>query len=421
MGPGPYVLLIYGVPMRQPARRRPARQELADLAAWLLLTAAALVLTAFAMHLPGRLGSAVAPFVGSSRDKLDAGTVLAPAVAVVVLLAVQRGWVQRISWRWLLVSSYAAAAAWTLGLAAVERGSESHLSVASREHPPGPGVLLRLVDRWGLHGPVALGLAVALVGATTVPLVLSCVRSLCHEPAARAVLPLLVLGPWARWGALSVDVVVATLSAAMISCSVRASSPDRRGVGAVSWATACGLLLGVAALFSYTVPWLALSVIGIYFVRRRAALNVVTGIAALAPIALAQARGFVWTRGLAVAQEEFSLGVEPHRPVIVWAASSVLVLLLAGGPALVASARKIRRTPGWPFLVGAGASVVFAVGSGLSREDIAHEWLPYFPWLLVAAVAPERVGGAPVRAPVLLAGAGALSAVLLETVLQAPR
>lgn len=437
--------------MRRPGRLGPGRHEIVDLGCWLLLAGVGLGLTALAVHLNARLGTASAPFIGVYRLKLDAGTAIAPVVAAVVLLAVLRGWVARLRWGWLLLWSYLAAAAWTLGLAAVEGGNglarpmlgtgeyladlpriradpagfvrhfvvdSGSLSMATREHPPGPGLLLWLLDRLGVHRPTALGLVIALIGVATVPLVLACVRALCHEPAARALVPLLVLAPWAIWVAVSMDAVTATLAAGMVACGARASSPQRRGTGAVGWGIAAGLLLGVAALFSYAVPWLALSVIAVYFVRRRAALNVVTGLAALVPIALAQAAGFVWTRGLSAAQADFSLRVEPHRSAVLWGAISLVVLLLVLGPGSVASARKVRRTPGWPFLVGAGAAVAFAVGSGLARGEMEHAWVPYFPWLLVAAVAPERAGGPTGRAPLLLAGVGALSAIVLEAVLR---
>ncbi len=183
------------------------------------------------------------------------------------------------------------------------------------------------------------------------------------------------------------------------------------------WALLSGLLLGTAALFSYAVPWLALSVICVYFVRRRALLNVVTGAAALVPLAMVQAAGFVWTDGLTAAQADLSIRVEPQRSALLWGMVSLAVLVLACGPAIVASARNLRRTPGWPFLVGAGVAVGFAIGAGLARGEMEHAWLPYFPWLLTAAVAPGR-GDEREGAQLLLAGAGAASTVLLAAVLQ---
>jgi hypothetical protein len=288
---------------------------------------------------------------------------------------------------------------------------------ATRGHPPGPVLLLWGLQRLGLDRPVAIGLLITAIGAVTVPLALACVRALCGEPAARRFAPVLVLAPYAVWTAVSLDAVVSTLDAAMMAAGVLASSPRRRGWGAAGWAAVAGLLLGLAALFSYTAPWVGISVACVYFVRRRASLNVVTGGFALVPVLLARAAGFSWFDGLVAAREDFSAHVRPDRPALLWAGLSVVVLLLACGPALVASARKIRNTPGWPFLAGGGAAVLFALAAGLARGGMEHAWLPFFPWLLVAAVAPEQQGGPPVRTPLLLVLAGAVVAVVIEAVL----
>jgi hypothetical protein len=199
---------------------------------------------------------------------------------------------------------------------------------------------------------------------------------------------------------------------------VLASERDRSW----AWTIPCGLLLGVATLFNYAVAWLAVTVIATYFVRRRPMLNVFTGAAALVPLALFRLWGFTWPKGLTAAQADFSLRVGPHRSWALWAALDVLLLLLACGPALLRALRRVRLTPGWPFVVGAGLAVVFAVASGLSRGEVERSWLPFFPWLLVPAVAPARrpVEGEPDAGPtpVLLVGAGALGAIVIEAVLR---
>ena len=86
----------------------------------------------------------------------------------------------------------------------------------------------------------------------------------------------------------------------------------------------------------------------------------------------------------------------------------------------MASLRKLRNTPGWPFLAGAGAAVLFALLAGLARGGVEHAWLTFFPWLTVAAVAPHRQAGPPVPSPLLLAGAGALEAIVLSAILATP-
>ncbi|MBX6722797.1 MAG: hypothetical protein IRY92_06140, partial [Dactylosporangium sp.] len=211
--------------------------------------------------------------------------------------------------------------------------------------------------------------------------------------------------------------VVAALGAGMVAAGVRASAPGRTGWSAGLWATASGVLLGLAAMFSYAAPWLGLSVVCLYFARRRPFLNAATGLGALLPVLAADLAGFGWVDGLLGAQADFATRIGPYRSHLWWSALSLVVLLLAAGPPLVASLRKLRNTPGWPFLVGAGAAVAFSLAAGFARGGVEHAWLAFFPWLTVAAVAPERQGGPLPRTPVALVAVGAATAVVIEAVL----
>jgi hypothetical protein len=397
------------------------------------------------------VGSSGAPFTGEYRFKIEVGTLLAPAVAVTVLAAVRAGVLDRLRWGPLLLASYVAAVWWALSLALVDggnglaspmtspeeylrdvgavgsdpaaflRGFVAHadaLSVATRTHPPAPVLFLWLLDRLGIDQPQTLGLLITLLGCAYLPLLAVAVRSLCHETAARRLLPVLVLAPYAVWLAVSMDAITLLLAAGFVCCGVLASERDRSW----TWSVASGLLLGTAALFNYAVAWLAVSVIATYFVRRRPLLNVFTGAAALAPLGLFALLGFTWPNGLSAAQADFSVRVGPERSWALWAALDVLLLLIAGGPALLRAVRRVRTTPGWPFLVGAGLAVVFAVASGLSRGEVERSWLPFFPWLLVPAVAPARrpAEGEPDAGPTpyLLIAAGAVGSVIVEAVLR---
>jgi methylthioxylose transferase len=259
---------------------------------------------------------------------------------------------------------------------------------------------------------------VTAVGALSAPLVLSAVRDVSGEASARHYAPLLMLAPYAVWLAVSMDAVVLTIAAAMTVAGLRATR--HRGWRAALWAILAGLLLGVAALFSYAAAWLGLSIVGIYFARRRAALNLFSGVGVLAPVLLASAVGFTWPDGLFTAYADFASRIEPDRSALWWSLISICALLLAVGPPLYASMRKLRNTPGWPFLMGAVSAVLFSIGAGLARGGIEHAWLPFFPWLTVAAVAPEEQAGEPVGSPLLLVAFGALTAVIIEAVLLTP-
>jgi methylthioxylose transferase len=427
--------------------------ERRDLWWWLLLVGAGLALTAWAVHGGARLGTSSAPFLGRYRFQVSGYTLLAPFVAVAVLAVSASGWPARIRWGTLLTTGYLAGLAWAVALALADGvagltrslldpdnypsdigsvgndplGYVRHFtqdvrthSVSARGHPPGAVLLLWALDRLGLTDHLALALVITAAGVLTVPLVLVSVREVCGEEAARAYAPVLILAPYAIWVAVSMDVFVALLGAAMVAAGVRASTRRRTGWRAGTWSVLAGTLLGVAALFSYAAPWLGLSLVCLYFARRRAFLNLGAGIGALIPIVVADRLGFAWLTGLTEARDDFISRVEPSRSALWWSAISVVALFLAAGPPLYASIRKLRNTPGWPFLVGAATAVLVSVLAGIARGGVEHAWLPFFPWLTVAAVAPERQGGQPVPPPLLLVAVGALSAVVIEAVLATP-
>ncbi len=365
-----------------------------------------------------------------------------------VLVCAQRGWFHTARWPLLVIVSYCGLLLWSAALAFVDGADgftrallspESYLndvtavgdhpgeylrtftataaekSFATRGHPPAPVLLLWAAEKAGITNHLLLGLAVTALGALVAPLVLSTVRDVCGEAAARSYAPLLILATWAVWLAVSMDALVATLGAAAIAAGVRATSKHRWKAG--GWALSAGVLLGFAALFSYAAAWLGLSLVCLNFARRRAALNWAAGFGALIPVLLAWAAGFNWFDGLLSAHNDFTARVDPVRPALPWAGISLVALLLAAGPALVTGVRKMRNTPAWAFLAGAGAAVLFSILAGLARGGVEHAWLPFFPWLTIAAVAPEERGGPIPPAPIVLTAAGAITAIIVEAVL----
>jgi hypothetical protein len=439
-------------PAAPPARDDTSRSERLATLWWVALVAIGLALTYLAIRRDAQLGTAGAPFVGRYSLRLGPGTLLAPVVAGIVLAVAARGWLDRLRWPALLAASFAAALAWALALALVDgtagltrsplsgaqyrtdvadvgddplgylrrftSAGTAH-SVATRGHPPGQVLLL-----WGLQhigmSKLATGLLITAVGALSVPLVLLAVRGVCGDTAARRYAVLLVLAPYAVWTAVSVEAVVALLGAALVVAGERASAADQPGWRRAAWSVVAGLLVGVAALFSYAAPWLGLSVVLLYFARRRPFLNLGTGLGVLIPILAVQLLGFRWVDGLMAARADYLNRVQPHLSALWWSVLSLVVLLLVTGPAAIASARKVRNTPGWPFLVGAAAAVAFTVLAGFAGGGAEHTWLPLFPWLTVAAVAPERQAGPPVRTPLLLATVGAVASMAIQAVLATP-
>jgi methylthioxylose transferase len=422
-----------------------------DLIGWALLAGAGVGLTALALHWGARLGTASAPFLGRYRFQVSPLSVIAPAIALLFLACWPK--IRQLRWGALLAVSYLTALAWALGLALVDgaagltrslldpsnyapdvasvddqpgryiatyTANVTDHSIAARGHPPGSVLLLWAFERMGVRDQLTLAVFLTALATVTVPLVLFCVRSVCGEVTARRYAPVLVLAPYAIWVAVSMDAVVAMLGAAMCAAGVFASAHGRRGLVAATWSVITGLMIGFAAMFSYAVVWLGLSVVLLYFARRRAFLNIGTGIGALLPVLLANHLGFGWLAGVAAANSDFAARVEPFRSAPWWAILSIVALVLAAGPPIFASARKIRNTPAWPFLVGATTAVLFSVCAGLARGGVEAAWLPFFPWLTVAAAAPERQGGDPPPMPWSLVIGGVVTAVVIEAVLATP-
>jgi hypothetical protein len=443
-------------PLDTPVAETPAQarqRAWRDLAWWSGVAAVGLAFTAAAVQGGAGLGTASAPFVGAYRFKLDPLSLLAPVVAVVVVAAGATGVFDRFRWRVVVTLSYLAGLAWALALAfadglsgltrslrasinyapdiaAIGRDPLAYIAhytadldthtFAARGHPPGSVVLLWALQRIGVTNQLTLGTLITALGVVTVPLVLYVVRDVCGETTARRYAPILILAPYAIWVAVSMDGVVATLGAAAITAGVYASGSRRRGRTAALWSVLCGVLVGVAGMFAYSVVWLGLSVVLLYFARRRALLNIGTGLGALVPVVVANQFGFNWLAGVAAAGYDFEIRIEPHRSAVWWSGISLVALVLACGPAIYASARKIRNTPAWPFLVGATLAVVFSLVTAQARGGAEAAWLPFFPWLTVAAVAPARQGGAAPPVPWPLVAGGACTAVIIQAVLSTP-
>ena len=432
-----------------------ASRQLREILLWMGMVTTGLAVTAIAVAVSGSVGSASAPFTGHFRFKVEIGSLLAPATAMTVLAAVRAGVIERLRW-WVLVGvAYLAGVWWAVSLALVDGGNgfatpidspdeylrdvsavgshpghflatfvqqSPHYSIATRTHPPGPVLLLWGLGKIGIHRPELIGILLTLLACGYIPLLAIAVRSLCHESAARRLLPILVLAPFAVWIAVSMDGIVLLLAAAFVTLGVVGSSPGRSPI----WAFGSGLILGCDAMLNYAVAWLGVSMIAIYFVRRRPLLNVFTGIGALVPLFVAEFAGFTWTSGLSSAQADFGARVGPHRPWLLWTFLDLLLLLIACGPPIIRAFRRLHLTPGWPFVVGAGLAVGFALLSGLSRGEVERSWLAFYPFLLIPAVAPSHrpldigphsdpdAGAVPLW-PIAV---GAVGAIVIEAVLR---
>jgi hypothetical protein len=418
-----------------PARSRVERACWWGLGTTVLLIAAAMLvppLTGWHVHATGHFGHTVAPLYAVYRPVVGIGTPFALALAYAGV-RYGPGLAARLSWRRLLLTTYAGGLAWALALAFVSgpsglsRATSSHgeyLFSARRVHglhallsgyiariplgspdqwpthpaghPPGALLFFVVLVHLGLGAAFTAGLVITLIGVSTPVAVLVTLHRLGSERAARRAAPFLVLAPAALWTAVTADAVFSAVGAwgvAALAVATTSDRADRRWPAAV----AAGLLLGLLPTLSYgLVLYATLALAVLVLTRHWLVLPVVAGVALLPVLALA-AGGFAWWEAFPVLRERYWDGIASARPTAYWIWADLASLALCAGPmlgaglgALVAQGRAAPRAV--RYLVGAAAaSIVLADLSLMSKAEVERIWLPFVPWLLVStAILPER-------------------------------
>ncbi|MGH9114184.1 MAG: hypothetical protein ACRDZN_18060, partial [Acidimicrobiales bacterium] len=135
-------------------------------------------------------------------------------------------------------------------------------------------------------------------------------------------------------------------------------------------------------------------------------LAVAAGLGALAVLGVAAAAGFWWPEGLAATQSAYWSGLGGIRPALYLTfAGNPAALALATGPAVAAGLALalsrsnrllLRPVPGGEraraalLPAAALAAVALADLSQLSRGEVERIWLPFVPWLALAAPGDRR-------------------------------
>jgi hypothetical protein len=339
---------------------------------------------------------------------------------------------ERLTWRWLLVASYAAGLTWLLSLALVDGVSgltrtmdhsydylhtarevtdvrevlEDYVTRIPIRHPDNwpvhvaghpPGALLFFVGlvRVGLGGSLTAGLVVTVLAATAAPAVLQTVRLLGAEGMARRAAPFVVLSPAAVFVAVSADGLFAALAAWGLAALAVAATRERRG-SALAWSVAAGLLLGCCVMVSYGLPLLGFLALAVLRVRSWRPLPV-TAVTALAVVLGFAALGFAWWEAYPVIHDRYWDGLARRRPAEYWMWGNLAALLLSAGPVLGAGLGRLIALRGRAdrvvaqLVLGAIAAVAVADLSRMSKAEVERIWLPFVPWLLLSsALLPDR-------------------------------
>jgi len=379
------------------------------------------------------MGGGVPPLHGLWRPTpIGPGTV--PALVLAALswrYAVDLA--DRLPWPWLLVAAYGAGLAWLLSLALVDGvsgltrtmdhgydylhtarevtdvravlttyvdriplDSPGHWTVHVAGHPPGALLFFVGLVHLGLGGSLAAGLTVTVLAATTAPAVLQTVRVLGAETAARRAAPFLVLSPAALFVAVSADGLFAALVGWALATLAVAATREHRG-RAAAWSVAAGLLLGCCVMVSYGLLLVGFLAVAVLWLARSWSPLPLAAVAALAVVLAFAAFGFAWWEAYPVLHDRYWAGLAQRRPASYWLWGNLAALLLCAGPILGAGLGRLAalrgradRVVAW-LVVGAGAGVLTADLSRMSKAEAERIWLPFVPWLLLStALLPER-------------------------------
>jgi hypothetical protein len=388
----------------------------AAVAAWVLVVGAGVVVGGHLAATHPAFHVDAAPFMGRWKLVLQW-----PSMALLALAGAAVLWGPRLArqrtWRWLLVAGFAAAAAWTIALAASEGVSAIGRPVRSpagylagvplvgsptrflstftsswmqlpthvKAHPPGYVLVLWSLHALGLGGAGWAAAFEVVGGALAVPAVLVTVREVASEAAARRAAPFIAFAPAAIW-ATSADAVFAAVIAWATAAVVLATG--RHGVRSRRLAAGGGVLWGAALMLTYGAALLALVPLALAWSRRRLDAVVRSSAAAVAVLASFAVAGFWWPAGLEVTHQAYLAGIAPHRPYSVFVWLDLAAFAAAIGPVAAPSLVRLRAggAPGLVALVGAVlVALALADLSGLAKGEVERIWLPWVPWVLAAS------------------------------------
>ena len=245
------------------------------------------------------------------------------------------------------------------------------------------------------------------VGTSAVVAVATTLRCVAGIDVARRAIPFLVLAPGTAWIATSMDGfftgVVAWGVALVAVTRVQRSTPR-----VVAVAVASGVLLGSVPYLSYgLLPVAALALAALLVPVERATVQdpvrrrrlwelggLAVGLGAV--VAAFTADGFWWPDGVRATHHFYAHNYgSGSRPYGYFLLADLAVFVLMIGPAAIAGITRLnlRRNPAGWFVCAALIAVAISDLSGYMRGEVERIWLPYAPWVVIAAAALTRKRG----------------------------
>ncbi len=293
-----------------------------------------------------------------------------------------------------------------------------HLPVHVQGHPPGPVLLGLGLRELGLGAPSWFAGVLIAAGTLVVPAALVTVREVAGEAWARRALPFLVLGPAAVWMVTSADALFAGVGALGVALVTLATRPRRSHRSRDVLALVGGIVLGLGAFLSYGLVLLA--VVPLVIAWRRGAWRAIAlaTLGALVVVLAFSLAGFWWFDGLAATRRQYLAGIASRRPYLPFLAVDLAAFALVIGPATAVGLARLRDRRLWLVVGGGLLAVAVALLSGMAKGEVERIWLPFAPWLVVAAAAVWSLGDR--RRVVGLLGLQVGAAILLEALVRTP-
>jgi hypothetical protein len=399
------------------ASRVTPRRDLVAVTSWTAIIAVSAVWGTMSIASGRRLFLGAPPLFARPDFSTGVGVIAAVAIAAVVIALMPRA-IDRFSWQGMLWAGFALALVWAIALVFARgdgslsrpldapqdflhdlplvagpgellRSFVAHIDAYAthgRAHPPGMLMLLWTLARLGLDGSGVASAMVISAGASAVPAAMIATRAVAGESVARRAAPFLALSPAAIWVATSADALTMGVCAWAVALLVVAIV---KGTGrSAPAAVAGGALFGGALMLSYGMVLLAAVPAAIATALRRwRPLVIATGVS-LAVLGIFAASGFSWPAGLAATRRQYLASGAFFRPYGYFLLGNIAAFAIVVGPATAVGISRIRSRAALLVLAACGA-VLLADLSGMSKGEVERIWLPFAPWVLLAAGAIE--------------------------------